>query len=283
LTEEKINLLIVEDDLDVAEMLNAYFQAQGYKVQCAHWGQDALKFCGQSRPDLIILDIRLPDLDGYEIAKRLRSHRRTKDIPILFLTEKRSRTEKLRGLSLGADDYITKPFDVQELRLRVRNAIQRSKQGSLTNPVTGLPEGVLVEEKISDFIRKENWQFLIIDLKNLPTFKEIYGFVASDDVLRAINHIIKTSAIEMGCQIDFIGHLSPTCFLLITTNVNGTELRDCISNRINQSIEYFYPLKDRFEAKKNPNRLGAKIKQLTSKDGHFVSYRDVFKLLIEET
>ena len=70
-------------------------------------------------------------------------------MPIIFLTEKRERADKLQGLELGADDYITKPFDMQELRLRVRNALQRMSQGSLTNPVSGLPEGPLVDERLT--------------------------------------------------------------------------------------------------------------------------------------
>ena len=86
----------------------------------------------------MILDIRLPDIDGFEVARRLRGNRKTREIPIIFLTEKRERGDRLKGLELQADDYITKPFDIQELRLRVRNALQRSRQGSLTNPVTGL-------------------------------------------------------------------------------------------------------------------------------------------------
>jgi len=84
-----------------------------------NWGEDGVRACQTSRPDIVILDIRLPDIDGYEVARRLRSNRRTADIPIIFLTEKRDRSERLQGSwNLGADDYITKPFDVQELRLR---------------------------------------------------------------------------------------------------------------------------------------------------------------------
>ncbi len=140
MAEAKPKILIVEDDPDVAEMLNAYFRVQGYEVFTVNWGEDGVR-AGQSvAPDLIILDIRLPDIDGFEVARRLRSDRRTNEIPIIFLTEKRDRGDRLQGLEVGADDYITKPFDVQELRLRVRNALKRVSQGSLTNPVSGLPE-----------------------------------------------------------------------------------------------------------------------------------------------
>src|SRR5512141_2496317 len=126
--DTKAKILIVEDDLDVAEMLNAYFRVQGYEVFTVNWGEDGVRAAQTVLPDLVILDIRLPDIDGYEVARRVRSDRRTNEIPIIFLTEKRERVVRLQGFEVGADDYITKPFDVQELRLRVRNALKRVSQ-----------------------------------------------------------------------------------------------------------------------------------------------------------
>src|SRR5262245_61778176 len=133
---DKSRILIVEDDLDLSEMLNAYFRVQNYDVLTAAWGADALRISQEELVDLIVLDIRLPDIDGYEICRQLRAQRQTHDTPIIFLTEKRDRVDKLQGLELGVVDYITKPFDIQELRLRVRNAIQRASRQTLMNPVT---------------------------------------------------------------------------------------------------------------------------------------------------
>src|SRR5512147_563598 len=99
--EGKSKILIVEDDLDVAEMLNAYFRVQGYEVLTANWGEDGVRVCNSALPDLVILDIRLPDIDGFEVARRLRTSRRTKEVPIIFLTEKRSRGDRLQGLEIG--------------------------------------------------------------------------------------------------------------------------------------------------------------------------------------
>lgn len=110
MADVKSKILVVEDDLDVAEMLNAYFRVQGYEVFTVNWGEDGVRACQTVSPDLVVLDIRLPDIDGYEVARRLRTDRRTQDVPIIFLTEKRDRADRLHGLELGADDYITKPF-----------------------------------------------------------------------------------------------------------------------------------------------------------------------------
>jgi PleD family two-component response regulator len=259
MAEAKPKLLIVEDDLDVADMLTAYFRVQGYEVFTVNWGEDGVRSCQTSQPDLVILDIRLPDIDGYEVAKRLRSNRKTQSIPIIFLTEKRERADQLQGLELGADDYITKPFDVQELRLRVRNSLRRAGQDSLTNPVTGVPDGRLVDEHLQDSLEKPGWAMLIVSLENLDAFREAYGFVASDDVLRAVSLMVQNALREIGSPEDFLGHVDPTDFALITVPEKAPLLVDRIRTRLEQSLDYFYPIKDRDHPGINGKRLAVKI------------------------
>jgi len=185
MSEQKPTLLIVEDDIDIADMLNAYFRVQGYDVMTVNWGEDGVRSCQASMPDLLILDIRLPDIDGFEVARRLRANRKTQEIPIIFLTERRERLDRLRGLELRAEDYITKPFDIQELRLKVRNTLMRARRGNLTNPVTGLPETAMVDERLKQCLKQTDWAVLVVSLLNLDVFREAYGFVASDDLVRS--------------------------------------------------------------------------------------------------
>jgi DNA-binding response OmpR family regulator len=266
---KKPTILIVEDDLDVAEMLNAYFRVQGYNVISVNFGEDGLRESEIVHPDLIILDIRLPDINGFEVAKKIRSHRKTKNIPIIFLTEKREREDRLTGLEIGGDDYITKPFDVQELRLRVRNALHRNFLGSLTNPVTNLPEGRLVDERLHELLDETEWTVLLISIENLDAFSEIYGFVASDDVLRAVSLMIQNTLHEIRIHTDFLGHLSATQFCLVTTSQNAKLLLERIEPRLEQSLDFFYPLKDRDSKDYSLNRLAIKIAQLHSIDGTY--------------
>lgn len=156
MAEVKPTLLIVEDDPEVADMLNAYFRDQGYFVASVNWGKDSVNACRTSHPDRVILDIRLPDIDGFEVARSLRSYRPTKCIPIIFLTKKRNRADRVQGLEIGADDHITKPFDIHELRLRAQNTLHRSIPGGLTNPVTNLPEGTLVDERLNQCLQNND-------------------------------------------------------------------------------------------------------------------------------
>ena len=278
----KSKILIVEDDLDVAEMLNAYFRVQGYEVFTVNWGEDGVRAAQTVMPDLIILDIRLPDIDGYEVARRVRSDRRTNEIPIIFLTEKRERIDRLQGFEVGADDYITKPFDVQELRLRVRNALKRVGQGSLTNPVSGLPEGPLVEERLSEVIHKSGWALLHICINHLDTFREAYGFVASDDVLRAISLMIHNTMKETGSPEDFLGHISPTDFVVVVSPENLTPFQDRLRSRLEQSLDYFYPIKDRELASKLPDRLAIEISEVPSVYGRFSTVDQLKKDLLSK-
>jgi DNA-binding response OmpR family regulator len=267
--EHHLTILVVEDDLDVADMLSAYFHIQGYQVVMANIGEKALQECRKKLPDLIVLDIRLPDIDGYEVARRLRANRRTQDIPIIFLTERRTRADRLQGLELGADDYITKPFDIQELRLRVRNALRRSTQGPLNNPVTNLPEGVLVDERLRESLEAKGWSMLMVSLDHLDAFREAYGFVASDDVLRAVGLMLQNAIHELGASTDFIGQIEPTTFLLITHSANISALQERICSRLEQSLEYFYPLKDREILEQPSDRLSVRIQQLHADQGPF--------------
>ena len=126
----KGRILVVEDDNDISNMLKIYFSAQGYEVTIAARGNDALERTRKQLPNVIVLDIMLPDIDGYEVCTRLRRNLRTSHVPIIFLTQKDERSDRIAGLELGADDYITKPFDIEELRLRVQGAMRRAERES---------------------------------------------------------------------------------------------------------------------------------------------------------
>src|SRR5437660_1097787 len=199
-------------------MLNAYFRVQGYDVLTAAWGKDAVKISREHNPDLVVLDIRLPDIDGYEVCRQLRTNRRTADIPVIFLTEKRDRVDRLQGLELGVVDYITKPFDIQELRLRVRNAINRAAQLATVNPVTELPEVAVLDERLNALVYSEKpWSVLLLSIGGLNQLREMYGFVAADEMLRAVTLMVRNAVREFGNEDDFISHLGAEEIVILTT------------------------------------------------------------------
>ncbi len=268
---DRPRMLVVEDDRDTAEMLAAYFEAQGYDVTPVAWGADAVRQAQEgATPDLILLDIRLPDMDGFEVCKRLRSHRRTQYVPIIFLTERRERGDRLSGLELGAVDYITKPFDVQDLRLRVRNILRRSKYQTLVHPVTGLPNQELVDERLNVLLTQHNWALLTIEAGGLDAFADRYGFVARDDALRAVA-LLMNNAVKEGQsdpESSFVGQLSDNSFVIIVDGGRAAELRERLMARIKQSINFFYPAKERAPADERP-QLTFALGLITAQNGPY--------------
>jgi CheY-like chemotaxis protein len=241
----KSRLLVVEDDVDIANMLEIYFGGLHYEVDIASRGSEALEKTRQRLPHLIVLDIMLPDIDGYEVCRKLRTQTRTSHIPVIFLTQKDERSDKLQGLELGADDYITKPFDIEELRLRVYNAIARSERESLTEPHTNLPSGQLIEDQLRQIIHKDGWALIDIRLNHFDDFKEAYGFVASDNVLRFAAMLIGEIVDEFGTINDFVGHTGNDHFVIITTEECSWSIRDNLKDRFSEEILTHYNYLDR--------------------------------------
>lgn len=241
----KHRLLIVEDDFDIATMLQIYFGSLEYDVDLAPRGSDALEKTRQKMPHLIVLDIMLPDIDGYEVCRSLRTQTRTSHIPVIFLTQKDERSDKLHGLELGADDYVTKPFDIEELRLRVQNAIARSERESLTDPRTNLPTGRLIEDQLRQIIRKNSWAMMDIRLNYFEPFKEVYGFVASDDVLRFTGMLIGEVLDELGTVNDFIGHIGGDNFMVVTEDDRAELIRNRLTTRFAEEVLAYYTFSDR--------------------------------------
>ena len=241
----KARLLVVEDDNDISYMLKIYFTGLGYDVDVAPRGMEALEKTHSVLPHLIVLDIMLPDIDGYEVCRRLRQSTRTSHIPVIFLTQKDERSDKLQGLELGADDYITKPFDIEELKLRVQGAIRRSEREALTDPRSGLPAGRLIEEQLRLTIRKNGWAYMDIRINYFDQFKDVYGFVAGDDVLRFSAMIMSEVVDELGASSDFIGHAGGDNFVIITGADTADKIRDRLKTRFAEEVQTHYNFMDR--------------------------------------
>lgn len=241
----KPRLLVVEDDNDISTMLKFYFSKQDYEVDVASRGQVALEKTRQSLPHLIVLDIMLPDIDGFEVCRSLRTNIRTSHVPIIFLTQKDERIDRLKGLELGGDDYITKPFDIEELKLRVQRAIQRSEQQSLTDPRSGLPSGKLVEDQLRRIIRLKNWALIDIRINAYEAFKDVYGFVASSNVVRFAGMLANEVLDELGTPDDFLGHTGGDNFIIITTEDKAPAIRQRLKTRFADEVLLHYSFMDR--------------------------------------
>jgi PleD family two-component response regulator len=241
----KPRLLIVEDDIDISNMLRIFFNAVGYDVDTAYRGNEALEKTRQGMPQLIILDIMLPDIDGYEVCRTLRTNARTSHIPVIFLTQKDERSDKLKGLELGVDNYITKPFDIEELKLYVQNAFARSERESLTDPQSGLPSGRLIEDQLRRMIRQKDWAFMDVRLNYFDAFKDVYGFIAANDVLRFVGMLLGEVVDQRGTSNDFIGHAGGDNFVVITSADSSAAVKQMLKARFGEEIQAHYNFMDR--------------------------------------
>jgi PleD family two-component response regulator len=284
-------ILIVEDDQDISKMLRIYFESQGYEVLVSGRGGEALDVARKRLPNVVVLDIQLPDIDGYEVCRQLRSNLRTSHIPIIFLTQKDERSDRIAGLELGADDYITKPFDIEELRLRIQNAMKRAHDTSLTDPTTGLPSGKLIEEQLKRLMSKPTWAILYIGINAIDVFNNVYGFIAKDDVLRFVGLVMSEAIDELGTAQDFIGHIGGDDFIIITSMEAVNAIKEHLEIRFTEEVVSFYDFKTReqgFVSYVNSEGKGSQaplmslnVGKVSSADGPFTDIRQITEVAAE--
>lgn len=242
----KGRILVVEDDFDISNMLRIYFSGQGYEVQVAPRGGDALSMTRKQLPNLIMLDIMLPDMNGYDVCRELRTTTRTSHIPIIFLTQRDERSDRIAGLELGADDYVTKPFDIEELKLRVQNAIAAANRQTQIDSKSNLPTGRLIEDHLRSLMRGDKtWTYIDMKINNFDLFTEVYGFVAGDEVIRFVALLIGEVVDEMGTADDYVGHPGRDNFIIISHATDTNRLQDRLVERFNEGVKQHYSFIDR--------------------------------------
>jgi CheY-like chemotaxis protein len=237
-------LLVIEDDTDNANLLKLYFSAHGFTVETATRGPEGLEKSRQSQPDLILLDINLPEMNGFAVCQALRNSPRTSHIPVIFVSEKNSQSDRRAGLGAGAQDYVTKPFDLEELRLRIQNVIARAERENMLDPRSGLPTGRLVDEQIRNVHGQPGWTVLECRVDALRPFIDINGFAAGDEVLKFTANLLQDMLDQYGTPEDFIGHPANDTFVILTATLNPAALIDRLRTRFNEEVKAHYSFMD---------------------------------------
>jgi GGDEF domain-containing protein len=182
-------------------------------------------------------------------------------------------------------DYITKPFDVQELRLRVRNVLRRSRMGQLCHPITGLSTALVSDEHLSKLLTRHDWAVLSVGLRGLGKFAETYGFVARDDVVRAVALMLSHVLNEGRDPNAYVGHLDDTNIVAIIASRRVKQVRQALMVRLNEAMAFFYPRADWEAGQVNPDaklpRLDVKIGVLQSSEGSFSSLKELKQAIVK--
>ncbi|MBI5957686.1 MAG: response regulator transcription factor [Chloroflexi bacterium] len=240
----KKRLLIIEDDVDVSEMLVTFFESQGYEVFHAEEGAEGITLSRSKFPNLVLLDVMLPDMDGFDVCKALRTTTLTKYIPITFLTQRDARADKVAGLELGADDYVTKPFDIEELRLRVQGSIRRASRDHLHEARTGLPSGPMIDAEHNRLLEREGWHHLDITLSGFSAFREAYGFLSADEALGLAGQVLSGLITDLGTPNDFIGTPEEAHFVIFTHTLTIETFVTTLTERFTERVKTLYNFGD---------------------------------------
>jgi diguanylate cyclase (GGDEF)-like protein len=239
-------VLVVDDDPDIARFIEVNLRTQGFEVHLASDGVEALERAREVLPDLVLVDVMMPRMDGFQVVDRLRSEPRTANVSIIMLTAKALTADKVLGISTGADDYIIKPFDPVELVARVKGTLRRAREMRAMSPLTGLPGNPRIQEELSRRIEAgEQFALLYADLDYFKAYNDHYGFLRGDEALRAVGRIVQDVALETGGTSVFVGHLGGDDFVLVSPVEMAQTLCARIIERCDREIPLLYDDEDR--------------------------------------
>ena len=240
------SLLVVDDDPFIARLLEIELKAAGYDVRVASDGVQALESAQERSPDLVLADVMMPNMDGFELTRRLRQDPRTAAVSIIMLTARGLSADKLEGFAIGADDYIVKPFDTPELLARIRGVLRRSRDMRSQSPLTGLPGNVRIEEEIDARVEQGiPFAILYADLDHFKSFNDHYGFARGDDAIQRTAAMVDDKAHELSGGAAFVGHVGGDDFVVVVPPEKAATVAQGIVDAFDEVAGQFYDPEDR--------------------------------------
>ena len=207
--------LIVDDDQDIARILRFRLERKGFECVLASNGLEALEVLDTHHPDLVLLDVMMPKMDGFTACREIRKRNAWARIPVIMLTAKGDTSDKVNGISQGADDYVVKPFEFEELLARIQMILRRTLENMSANPLTGLPGNHVISRQIEAAIAAQKpFAACYADLDHFKAFNDEYGFEAGDQVIKHLAEILNQVLRERGATW-FLGHIGGDDFFFL--------------------------------------------------------------------
>ncbi len=236
------SILLIDDDPLVRRIIGRALEAKGYRVTEASSGTEGLECARKNPPDLILLDLVMPGMDGFQVCAELRRHPLTTTIPIVMLTALDQTESLVHGFQTGADDYITKPFNMDELQMRVEAHLRRRERDLSANPLTALPGNAVIEHLIRQRLaHAQPLAVLYIDLSNFKEYNDQYGWLQGDKVIKLLAQVILDTLQTHGGTEDFVGHIGGDDFVVLSVPERAERLAQTILTRFDAEIPTFYP------------------------------------------
>ncbi|PKM97743.1 MAG: hypothetical protein CVU79_06640 [Elusimicrobia bacterium HGW-Elusimicrobia-3] len=246
LSPSKPRVLMADDQTELLYLMKEMVEYSGFDVITATDGVEAMKAVFETHPDIIVLDYNMPRKNGLEVAQDLKNNPLFAHIPIMIVTAFGEKHAKLKGLSMGIDDYLIKPVDADELVARIRMILKRNKQVLDTNPLSRLPGNPSIQARVEREIQKGGpFAVLYLDLNNFKAYNDIYGFEAGDRILKATANLLVKLTIQNENSEDFIGHIGGDDFIVVTTYERSEELAKRIVHAFDEIAPSFYSKADR--------------------------------------
>jgi DNA-binding response OmpR family regulator/signal transduction histidine kinase len=239
-------VLVVEDEEKVAAICREVLEGAGYEVRVAPTLEEARGGLRERRPDALLLDVQLPDGDGYHFLEELKAERASGHLSVLFVSARSDTGAKVRALKLGADDYLTKPFDPLELCARVESVLRRREQELGASPTTQLPGSGAIEHEVHRRLaERQPFAFCYLDLDNLKAYNDCYGFAKADGVIRQTGDLLREIFSQEGLPGDFLGHVAGDDFVFITSPESVDRICQRAIEAFDRIIPLYYDRQDR--------------------------------------
>jgi diguanylate cyclase (GGDEF)-like protein len=239
-------ILVVDDEKYIVELIRDVLEPTGYRIIPAYSAKEALEKVYTESPDLILLDILMPKVDGYQVCREIRKDVLLSNIPIIMLTVKGAEKDEIKGLGAGADDYIIKPFRPGLLSARVNMVLKRTLRGLEANPLTRLPGNTAIISEMEERIDSDRlFAVFYVDLDNFKAFNDRHSFERGDKVIRQTARIIIKHMKELGGRDDFVGHIGGDDFIAISAPDRVDAICSAIIKSFDKDILKFYSAKDR--------------------------------------
>ena len=241
-----VKILIVDDDPDIRDILKLTLSEENYEVIEAADGEEALRAIKTKSPDLVLLDYKIPKIDGRQVCRQVKKDLLLQHLPIIMVTGKGDLDDKVGGIDAGADDYVVKPFEPKELLARIRMILRRTERDLEANPLTRLPGNVSILNELSRRLEsKALFAVCYLDLDKFKSYNDKYGFEHGDEVIRETARILIRAVEEMGNPNDFIGHIGGDDFVFVTTPQAVDKLCKKIIADFEETAPTFYNESDR--------------------------------------
>lgn len=238
-------VLVVDDEVKILNLIARSLTRCGYESLTASNGDEALSKARVQKPDIILLDINMPGIDGFSVLRKLREDPATSLTPVLMLTARGRSEDKILGLKIGADDYLTKPFDLAELHARMDVLLKRVQKMISVNPLTRLPGSPSIQEEVESQIRiGHKFGVAYIDVDNFKAYNDVYGYHQGDLVIvwmaLMIQRIIHKSHIGSDTHSPTLGHIGGDDFIIVSELNSIANLCDTIVNEFDKNRSMWY-------------------------------------------